>query len=347
MTSHDAVTLDIKSFTVDDTDILDALYDGWAEATVVDQPDSPVLTRTEAIASLSTPPPTAVGDFHVAMVDGQVVGTVLIFMPTTLNTHFAHVEGWVHVPWRRRGVGRALRAAVEERLRELGRTVWMTRVREYPGEDVSGPAFAEDGGMTAAMTEVCRRLYVDEVNDDVIAELRADCLTRLDGYEVLRWEDGVSGPHPEEYVDGLARLEIRMDTDAPTGDIDVKPRTEPEPDGIRARSKRSALQGLRCFNTAVRHIESGDIVAWTMLAMHTGGAEDFAFQNITVVHPEHRGRKFGTLVKLENLAAIREAAPNLRIIETSNADENAHMIAINDVLGFRVFCLVHNYQKEL
>ncbi|GLZ77043.1 hypothetical protein Afil01_18500 [Actinorhabdospora filicis] len=347
MSTPSAVTLDIKTFTADDADLMRSLYDGWAEAIPVDQPGIPAPSLEDATRSLATPPHGARAEFLAAVADGTVVGAALMFMPDTVNTHFVHLEGWVNLGWRRRGVGTALRDAVEAKMREYGRTTWLAQVRENPGRESPGPAFAEATGMTRAMTEVCRRLHLEDLDDDVLTALSADCRTRLDGYEVLVWEDGTSGPHPEEYVDGLARLELRMDTDAPHGDIDMKPRTEPEPEAIRARSQRSGLQNMRCFNAAVRHVESGDIVAWTVLMLHPGEGGTFAYQNITVVDPAHRGRKFGTLVKLENLAAIRAACPDLRTIETRNADENAHMIAINDALGFRIFCLVHNYQKEI
>lgn len=327
-----------------------SLYEGWVGVVAQDEPGMPTPSLEQAAASLSTPPHNVDADFRAAVVDGEVVGAALMFMPTELNTHFVQLEGWVNVPWRRQGIGTALLRVVEERMREAGRSTLLIRVREYSGEGgrpSPGPAFGEAAGMTRAMTEVCRRLYLEDLDRDVLAALEADCRTRLDGYEVLRWEDGTSGDHPEEYVDGLARLELRMDTDAPHGDIDMKPRTEPEPEAVRARSRRSGAQGMRCFNAAVRHVGSGDIVAWTVLALHPGGNGTFAYQNITVVDPAHRGRKFGTLVKLENLDAIRSACPDLAIIETTNADENAHMIAINNALGFRVFCLIHNYQKEI
>ena len=40
-------------------------------------------------------------------------------------------------------------------------------------------------------------------------------------------------------------------------------------------------------------------------------------------------------------------APKLAVVETSNAGENAHMIAINEALGYRVHGRIHNFQKEI
>ena len=60
-----------------------------------------------------------------------------------------------------------------------------------------------------------------------------------------------------------------------------------------------------------------------------------AFQEDTLVLREHRGRRLGMLVKTANLARLAEVQPGARRIGTWNAEENAHMLAINVALGFR------------
>lgn len=40
-------------------------------------------------------------------------------------------------------------------------------------------------------------------------------------------------------------------------------------------------------------------------------------------------------MKVENLLRVREAEPELRYIDTWNAAENGHMVAINEAIGFR------------
>ncbi|MER6944935.1 hypothetical protein ABT294_13005 [Nonomuraea sp. NPDC000554] len=51
-----------------------------------------------------------------------------------------------------------------------------------------------------------------------------------------------------------------------------------------------------------------------------------------VVRPEHRG----LLLKPANLLRLREREPGIGRIITWNTTSNAHMLAINEALGFRV-----------
>jgi hypothetical protein len=53
------------------------------------------------------------------------------------------------------------------------------------------------------------------------------------------------------------------------------------------------------------------------------------------VAAEHRGHRLGLLLKVANLDQLRRFLPEVRYLNTWNADVNAHMVAINERLGFR------------
>ncbi len=72
-----------------------------------------------------------------------------------------------------------------------------------------------------------------------------------------------------------------------------------------------------------------------------------AWQEITIVDPAHRGHRLGLAVKLANLDFLAERAPDVRTIRTSNAQENAPMIAVNDMLGFEIVGVGMFWQKKL
>lgn len=56
----------------------------------------------------------------------------------------------------------------------------------------------------------------------------------------------------------------------------------------------------------------------------------------TLIRRDHRGHGLGLAVKQAVLAELRRSHPRVQRIHTWNADENQHMPAINEALGFRV-----------
>jgi hypothetical protein len=49
---------------------------------------------------------------------------------------------------------------------------------------------------------------------------------------------------------------------------------------------------------------------------------------------EHRGHRLGMLLKSANLALLTAEAPGHPSIITFNAEENRHMLNVNEALGF-------------
>jgi GNAT superfamily N-acetyltransferase len=93
-------------------------------------------------------------------------------------------------------------------------------------------------------------------------------------------------------------------------------------------------------------VPSGRLVALTELSLskHSPGQ---AWQQITVVHPDHRGHRLGLAVKLANLDLLAERAPDVRLVVTGNAAVNKPMIAVNEMMGFEVFTEGAFWQKHL
>ena len=130
----------------------------------------------------------------------------------------------------------------------------------------------------------------------------------------------------------MAVLHAALETDMPTGDVDY----EPQPwtvDELVAREEAMLARGLRMLTAAARD-PSGRVVAYTELLVPGHGRNE-AIQNDTLVHRAHRGHRLGVALKVVNLRRLRELYPEVPVVHTWSADDNAPMLAVNEAVGFR------------
>lgn len=316
-----------------DQPALDAVYRIAVAAQAVDEPDLPPTCRRRFEASLWHPMPGIDTRWSVAHLDGVPVGWIQLYLPTLDNIENASVELVVDPAYRRRGVGRALHEHGLMLLREYGRKRLVgSTVTPLPGEEgreLPGAAFAAAAGARPALADVRRRLDVATLDRPRLAALLAETRAAAAGYRTVRWGDHAPG----EYVADAAHLEGRLLLDAPLGDLSWE---QEKMDAERIRGVERALdaRGVRRYNTGAVHEASGRLVAWSQLSLAASSVQH-AWQQITIVDPDHRGHRLGLLTKIENLEYALSHEPGLRVIDTYNAAENAHMIAINEQLGFR------------
>ncbi|MFC4146525.1 GNAT family N-acetyltransferase [Micromonospora mangrovi] len=327
------MSITIAPFDAADQAAIDEAYRIGAAANEVDVPDFPPFCRQRFEAGVRHPMPGVAPRWSLARLDGVPAGYLRLDLPQLDNTENATAELVVHPGLRRRGVGRALHEHGLRVLREDGRkrVAWMT-VSALPGGSArseAGDAFSAATGARPVLAEVRRRLDVDRLDAAALDALAAEARRHAAGYRTVRWQ----GDTPEEYAADVAYLDGRLMTDAPLGDLEWEPE---QVDVARLRGTERALdaRGRRRYHHAVRHEESGRLVAWTMIDL--GPSADWhAYQQITLVDPPHRGHRLGLFAKIENLRYVRDHEPALRAIDTWNAAENRHMVAINEQLGFR------------
>jgi GNAT superfamily N-acetyltransferase len=274
--------------------------------------------------------------------DGPVLGIADLEMFRRENQHVARLDVRVLSEHRREGVGTAIVAAAARMATEAGRTelggMDQTPVREgYV--DASGP-FARHLDFDVALRMVRRRLTLP-LGRDHQTRLRQHPHATPIGYTLLTWHDR----WPDEYMEDRCELGRRMSTDVPMGEQELD---EEVWDAARVRAIEASLQAQNRakVTTVARHDATGRLVAFSEVVVPLGAPES-SWQHDTLVMREHRGHHLGFATKVANLWATLERHPGVRAINTWNAAENEHMIAVNDAMGFEVVALSNYWLKEL
>ena len=114
---------------------------------------------------------------------------------------------------------------------------------------------------------------------------------------------------------------------------------------VREREATLVAQGRTKYN-AVALDAAGTLVAYTDLVttIHEPGK---AYQFGTMVRREDRGHRLGVALKVAALRLLQTERPDVRRMTTFNAEVNAHMIGVNDALGYVPVARLGDFQKRL
>lgn len=299
----------------------------------VDRPDAARLTFAEYVAAARAPDSGERAE-HVAAYEGEgegegMLGAAVVYLFLLDNTDKAWLEVCVHPDHRGRGVGTALLDRVTELATAEGRSELLTdtkipfdRVADHPYR-----TFAERRGYTQSNIEVVRHLPlpVPGTTLDAWADLAAE---EAGGYRIETYV----GHFPDEYAESLCVLMGQLAVDAPTGEVDYEEEVM-TPERLTERYAMSASMGRETFES-VALTPDGVVAAQSTLQVPVRDSAD-ARQWGTFVHRDHRGHRLGLAVKTANLRAAQERHPHLARVVTQNGETNAHMISINELMGFR------------
>jgi GNAT superfamily N-acetyltransferase len=315
----------------DDADIA-AVHAVFAAAMLADRPGDPVPTLSATADRLRSLRGGRRTFRWVARDGGTPVGHLVLGLPDDSNTHLGLLDLVVHPEHRRRGTGTALlREAVRATGGDGRRTVL---VEAYAG--TAGEHFARALGLRAVQNERISLLRLADVDWTDVTALAA---AAHPGYRLERWADGC----PDELVERFARAKATMN-EAPSGDIDWTGRTF---DVQEIRDEEDFLRSLgRTVQVVVALDEAGgDIAALTEVVIDPEPYR--SHQEDTAVVAGHRGRGLGLWVKAAMLTWLRDQRPDVAELITGNADANAHMLRINDRLGYRPHALLQEWQADV
>lgn len=280
----------------------------------------------------------------VGVLDGETVVAGWMNTPLLDNPELALVAVHVLPDHRRRGYASAMLTHLESVARERGRRV-LNGMSSWPfeagtsGAGASGPGFAQAHGWQLALSEVHRELRLP-ISNAVLGRLAEEAAPAHAAYTIRSW----SGPVPDDLLQGWAELTALLPTEAPTGELDIEPDVV-SADVVREREQMVERQGRTTYNT-VAIDATGSLVAYTDLVttIHEPGR---AYQWGTLVRSDHRGHRLGVAVKVANLRLLQQERPDIGRLTTFNAEVNAHMVGVNDALGFEPVARTGEFQKRL
>lgn len=268
-------------------------------------------------------------------IDGVAVGLLTIDTPTYDNRDVAWFEVDVHPDYRGRGIGSELMEFGFKQAAELGRTSLGFTQWDLPKAD----AFAKKHGFEAKSVEVNRRQDLANVDWPTVERLYAEAVEASKEYELLRLSDDL----PEEMLEAMTALTASIN-DAPTDDLEIEDEVF-TPERLRAFEEAQRGTGRRIHRVIARHKTTGALAGHSTVMVELGRPH-IAWQADTAVDRTHRGHRLGVLVKIGMLRWLREVAPAVELVDTWNAESNAHMIGVNDQIGYRVIARAIDYQRS-
>ena len=267
---------------------------------------------------------------------GRVVGVLQVTLPHWDNTHLGSVDVTVDPLARRQGIGRRLFEAGVDRVRAEGRRLVLTDC----WADSPGVEFAEAMGLERASVGVQRRQDLRALDWPLLDAEYAAAESRAGGYELVR----IAGPTPEDMLADVATMTAAIN-DAPIDDLEIEDEVF-TPERIRTFEAAQLAAKDRIYRVIARERETGVLGGHTMVgvdAEHPG----YAGQYDTSVLRAHRGHRLGRLLKIAMLQWLADEEPQLRKLDTWNAASNAHMIEVNEMLGYQIVATGIEWQLRL
>lgn len=316
----------IEQWDLADERAFQGMYDGYAAANAVDErvepPMSPGIFRIHLTEGFDHEPGEVWAGYDDA---GAVVAHYRLNLPDLENLDRASLSLIVHPDARRRGYGREMLRHGAQRAAAHGRII----LEGNSTEDGAGEAFAHAAGAKLAIEEVRRVQDLGQVAPETVAELRAGAEQAAGGYSLVTWTCAI----PEKYHAAIADVfGAYNDAPHPDGVEDALW----DADRVRGRTGTAYRLGvMRGYSVAVISDASGEMAGYTEVLIDPESPE-WGFQQLTAVVRTHRGHRLGLLLKTAMMQRLAEAEPQLKWVATGNAADNAHMISVNEQLGYRV-----------
>ena len=279
----------------------------------------------------------------LARIDGAIVGRGIYSAPIEVGSREVWLEAQVLPRFRRRGIGAALYDQLVRWAAEDRRTTLQCYVLHgnAAGERIPSPTgfgsaprdtpetrFLLARGYALEQVERLSRLALPLDSGLLSSYVSAAQAVAGTDYRAVWWE----GRTPKQWLADIAGLHSSMSTDAPSAAMDVAAENWDE-ERMRTIEDLEQSNPRTLLVSAIEHVSSGRLVAFNELSVPPQTQRAIEQQD-TIVLKEHRGHRLGMLVKAANLIQLHERHPGHPSITTFNAEENRHMLDVNEALGF-------------
>jgi GNAT superfamily N-acetyltransferase len=334
---------DVRKTDVDDDALMRRVYEITHAAMHHERPDAPMWTELENTVEYREPDPSELIESYSAYDGDEMVGCGLVAMPQNDNTHLAFVLPWVEPERRRQGIGAALLEHMEERAIAAGRTVLLSESM-YPFErrdDHPYRRFAEKHGYSVSLTQIRRELALPVPEERLQGWIDEALPHHADGYRI----EFHTGLLPDELLPSFCHAMNQLIVDAPQGNVAFEPESM-SPDEVKKRHENNAKAGRTTYHAIGVHEASNEVVAYSTISSVAGETRDL-HQWGTLVRADHRGHRLGLAVKARVLLEAQRLHPERTRISTTNAEDNAHMVAINVQMGYRAMEVAPEFVRNV
>ena len=266
----------------------------------------------------------------------RVVGVLEVRLAKWDNLHMGYVGVTVDPDVRRQGIGRQLFELGSDRVAAAGRSLVVMDSFDVP----AAHAFAAAMGHSQASVEMQRRQELRTLDWDRLDHEFRVAERHAADYELIR----LFGPTPEHLVSDVVGMSEAIN-DAPIDDWEVEDEVF-SPARLRAWETAQTARRHRLYRVVARDRRTGVLAGHTLVGVDMERPW-FGFQYDTSVVRAHRGHRLGVYLKIDMLRWLRTAEPQLRVLDTWNFASNDHMVAINELLGYRIVARGFGWQRRL
>ena len=267
---------------------------------------------------------------------GEPVGQASLSTSEWDNLDLAWLDVNVHPDCRRGGVGTEALTALHDECRRLGRP--LVGLDGWDSDSTRG--FAGAVGYEQKSTAINRRQPLSDLGADFVAAAYAEAEPLASDYELVR----IAGRSPEALHDELAVVAASIN-DAPLDDLEIEDEVF-SAQRVRDFEQAQIESGQRLYRVVARHRESGALAGHTVVSVDCERPW-IGIQEDTTVVASHRGHRLGLLLKADLCRWLLDAEPQLRTLDTWNAESNDHMISVNERLGYEVLGRALEFQRRI